>query len=133
MKLKDILSTSEAYAILDSSEAAGCTWTSGGCFILARALNLLYDLPIYAIVESDGNIPHHFVVLRDGRYLDYDGEVVDILRAFRRRENIRARRLEIREYNPSMDGWIVENNIPMDLNASTRLSEFIQEETTKTK
>lgn len=127
MKLKDILASTEAYVILDSSEAVGCTWTSGGCFILARALNLLYGLPIYAIVESDGNIPHHFVVLRNGRYLDYDGEAVHILRAFRRRENVCGRRLELRRYDATMDEWITQNHIPMDLDASTRLAELICE------
>jgi hypothetical protein len=39
MKIKKTLQSKEAYEILDNSNCAGSTWTSGGCAILARALN----------------------------------------------------------------------------------------------
>ena len=84
--LKKAISTKEAYAALD--KGPGGTWTAGGCWTLAHAVNGLVDGELMAIVtpaelelDEDGNeidpgyefrVQH--VVVKVGRqYLDGDG------------------------------------------------------------
>jgi hypothetical protein len=78
MKIKKILQSKEAYEILDNSNCAGSTWTSGGCAILAKALNKISNYPIFIIFNRNYKSPEHFgIKLPNGNILDADGKHKD--------------------------------------------------------
>jgi len=73
--LKKIVRTDAAFEILDNSNCAGSDWGSGGCAILAQALNKLEGYPIYVIYNTKFKGAEHFgVKTPSGRFLDHDGE-----------------------------------------------------------
>lgn len=67
------LKTNKAYEILDNSEANGTTFQSGGCLILADALSLYYDVPLFVVFNTSEKRSEHFVVKVGSMYLDSDG------------------------------------------------------------
>jgi len=85
--MRAILNTDTAYAILDSTEANGSTWCAGGCAILAYALNIAYDYPIYVIYNyTDNQIEHFGVKTPNNTFIDCDGEQREWIRNFQRKE-----------------------------------------------
>lgn len=67
------LKTKKAFDILDESEAHGSTFQYGGCWILADALSIYYDLPIYIVYNDKYDRIEHFVVQIQNDYIDSDG------------------------------------------------------------
>lgn len=101
--LKKILSSDEAYKILDSSEKDLTSWCAGGCAILAFALNKIYNYPVYVIYNTDTDKVEHFIVKNDkGRFVDCDGEHINMLKDFKKREIVKGG-LQIIKYVTGMD------------------------------
>lgn len=124
-KIKKVLDTEEAYSILDSTEAKGSTWTSGGCGILAEALAIALRAEIYAIFNVEKGVVEHLGVrLNDGKYLDYDGPQKNWVRNFKNRELVGDAELKIIKLGPG----IKTGEIPMDRKAAIRLAELIKDE-----
>lgn len=123
--LKKILNSDGAYAILDDSPANGGTWCAGGCAILAHALNMLYGYEVYVIYDHDYHQVDHFIVKTPkGTYMDCDGEQLDILRNFKRKEMFQRpqARLEIMPYKEGLK----ITGIPVDMQASRELADYIK-------
>lgn len=83
-KLKKVLSTSEAYAILDEGVEGADTWLSGGCFLLAKVLVKLFPTAKLMVLmgvnkEQESHSPHlapqpqHALVKIDSSFVDGDG------------------------------------------------------------
>lgn len=73
--LKKIIRTDAAFEILDNSNCAGSDWGSGGCAILAQAINKIKGYPIYVIYNINFKGAEHFgVKTHSGTFLDHDGE-----------------------------------------------------------
>lgn len=124
-KLKKVLDSEEAYSILDSTEAKGSTWTSGGCGILAEALSIALRAEIYVIFNQDKGIVEHLGVrLNNGKFLDYDGPQKNWVRNFKNRELVGDAELKIIKLGPG----IKTGEIPMDRKAAIRLAELIKDE-----
>lgn len=67
------LLTNEAYEILDSApELTGSTWSAGGCYLLARALQRIYGGKLVTVYNVHGQ-PQHVAVQLGNMYLDADG------------------------------------------------------------
>ncbi len=123
--LKKALASAEAYEILDNTAANGSTWCAGGCAILAYALNMLYGYEIYVIYDHDHDQADHFIVKTPkNTYMDCDGEQLDILRNFRRKEffDRPGARLEIMPYKQGMN----IDGIVIDMQASRELADLIK-------
>lgn len=124
--LKNIVNSDAAYEILDSSNCAGSTWTSGGCAILAQALNKLEGYPIYVIYNTKYKGAEHFGVMTpSGSILDADGEHNNEeawLNFFRDNEMPRPGDLIVIPFKSGveMDG------VNFDEEASNRLAELIK-------
>jgi len=87
LKLKGILDSDEAYAILDNY--AGGTWTEGGCAILAFVLSKIYNVPVWVLYNTRKEIAEHFVVqVGENKYMDYDGIHDNMLKDFKENELI---------------------------------------------
>jgi len=122
-KLKKVLDTNEAYEILDSTAAAGSTWTTGGCGILAEALAIVLKAEIYVIFNQDkGIIEHLGVRLKNGKFLDYDGPQKNWVRNFKNRELLGNYNLKIAKLGPEFK----LGEIPMDRKAAIQLAELIK-------
>lgn len=124
--LKRILNSNEAYRILDNSEAEGSTWCAGGCAILAFALNMVYDYPIFIIYDYDWDQIDHFVVKTpNNTYVDCDGEQIDIVKNFKRKEHFERPdvKLGLLPYSKTLKN----NGIVIDMEASKRLAELIKQ------
>jgi RNA:NAD 2'-phosphotransferase (TPT1/KptA family)/8-oxo-dGTP pyrophosphatase MutT (NUDIX family) len=63
--------SNESYAILDSSRASGGTWSAGGCYILAEAVQKEFGGELYAVVADEA--VQHIVVKYGGLFIDADG------------------------------------------------------------
>lgn len=122
--IKKILNSREAYLILDNSNAGESTWCAGGCAILAFALNMVYNYPIYIIYDYDKKQIDHFVVKtpRD-TFIDCDGEQKNIVNNFRKKEHFMnpGVKLGLLPYDDSMN-----TSIPIDMDASQKLAELIK-------
>lgn len=74
-KLREILASDEAYAILD--RAIGGSWLAGGCLLLAKTLRRIQPgseiFVIHRRTPSGGPSPQHCVLGFSGRYVDADG------------------------------------------------------------
>lgn len=122
-KLKKVLDTDEAYKILDSTAAAGSTWSSGGCGILAEALSIALRAEIYVIFNQDKGVVEHLGVrLNNGKFLDYDGPQKNWVRNFKNRELLGDYNLKIVKMGPG----IKLGDIPMDKKAAIQLAELIK-------
>ncbi len=116
-KLKAILKSKEAYQILDGSDAAGTTWTSRGCGILALALSEYFELPMWVIYNVTNKHVEHFVVkLEDGDFVDSDGEHKNMIKDFLNNEIVNGE-LKLIPYNNNLN---IED-IVMDKYAARRL------------
>jgi len=123
----------EAFSILDEV-ADGCDWSSGGCAILAQALNKLFGYPIYVVFNNGFEALENFVVNRGvEHFVVYDGETFidgshvyknerELLRVFEKEENCREGELVVLPYTPelSVDG------IVMDESAAVKLADFLK-------
>lgn len=120
---KSILSSDEAYEILDASLASGTMWTQGGCAILAFALNKAFGYPVYVIYDRSKFQVEHFVVeAPDGSFIDYYGPQKNIVSNFKKREMLYDRDLVLLPYNFYMD----ITDIVIDHEASEKLAELIK-------
>ena len=131
--IRTALQSDEAYRILDESRAAGSTWTSGGCLILAHAiLAILRDGVMVAVYEDlRPLLIHHFAVLRDGLIWDGDGCCREdgFDEHYRRRELIgeRVRHAVIDPARPFASARRGEEEIiPQDLRASDKLATLLR-------
>ncbi len=127
MNIKKILSTKEAYDILDDSNAKYTTWLAGGCKILADALNMVYYSEIYVIYNKKKNVIEHFGVLNDdGNIIDGDGVTKTPkkwLKNFSKNELVELDDLTIKKYIPNEHK---ESGIQTDVNASKKLADLIK-------
>ena len=85
-RLKKYLNSDQAYALLPEDV---CSWISGGCLPLARALvNLLGPEAELRAIGSDTNMHEHVVVVYGSWYFDGDGasHEVTLLRRWRTQE-----------------------------------------------
>jgi hypothetical protein len=77
-RLKHILASEEAYAIIDRTEARGSTWMSGGCAILAFAMHeIIPGAALYALGSNANKVEHVLLRLSDGRFFDGDGVSIE--------------------------------------------------------
>lgn len=124
--IKKIVRTDAAFEILDNSNCAGTDWGSGGCAILAQALNKLEGYPIVVIYNLDYEGPEHFGVMTpSGTILDHDGEhkgAKPWLNFFVNNEHPREGALTVKEFTPDMN----MNGIKFDSEASDKLAELIR-------
>ena len=121
--IKSILNTDAAYQTLDSSSAGKSTWCAGGCAILAYALNILYQYPVYVIYDYDNNQIDHFIVKTPSNtFIDCEGEQQNILKNYRNREGLRDKSLKVLRYNENL----TNNGIFIDMQASQKLAELVR-------
>ncbi len=124
--LKKIVRTDAAFEILDNSNCAGTDWGSGGCAILAQALNKIEGYPIVVIYNLDYEGPEHFgVITPSGTILDHDGEHKNSkswLRFFIENEHYRSGALTFEYYTPDMN----MDGVKFDQEASDKLAELIK-------
>lgn len=124
--LRKIVRTDAAFEILDNSNCAGTDWGSGGCAILAQALNKLEGYPIVVIYNLDYEGPEHFGVMTpSGTILDHDGEHKGAkawVNFFIDNEHYRGGALTVEYYTPDMN----MNGIKFDSEASDKLAELIR-------
>jgi hypothetical protein len=124
--LKKVLETGEAYEILDATEAQGGTWCAGGCAILAHALQMLYGYDVWIIYDHDNRQIDHFAAKTPkNTFVDCDGEQLDILRNFRKKEHYMnpGIQLELMPY----DKTLRNNGIAIDMQASRKLAEYLKQ------
>jgi len=124
--IKKIVNSDAAYEILDNSNCAGSTWTSGGCAILASALNKVKGYPIYVIFNRNFKSPEHFGVMTPtGSIIDADGEhssADEWLQFFKENEFPRVGELIVYPYASGMK----MGEIKFDQRASDELAELIK-------
>ena len=124
--IKKIVHSDEAYNILDNSSCEGSTWTSGGCAILARAINMIEGYPIYVIFNRNYKTPEHFgVKLPDGSIFDVDGQHKNEnswLNFFIKNEIVRPGELVVLPYIDGMD----MGDVIFDDKASIQLANLIK-------
>lgn len=71
--VSDIVNSEEGYKILDSDkELEGTTWSSGGCYVCARAIQRVFGGELITI-ENNKGIAQHVVVKIGDKYVDSDG------------------------------------------------------------
>ena len=127
-KVKDVsyliklLKTKEAYYILDNSKAPDTTFQFGGCWILADALSLYYNLPIYVVYNKKKNIIEHFIVKLNSMFLDSNGiqSKVQIIEKVADDGEYNIMDLGLVEYNKELDS----SDIIKDIDASKKLIEL---------
>jgi hypothetical protein len=124
--IKKIVRSDAAFEILDNSNCAGTDWGSGGCAILAQALNKLEGYPMVVIYNLDYEGPEHFGVMTpSGTIIDHDGEHKGVkawLNFFVSNEHPREGVLTVEYFTPDMD----LNGIKFDSEASDKLAELIK-------
>jgi hypothetical protein len=123
--IRTIIDSDAAYEILDNSGADGGTWCSGGCAILAFALNLAYGFPVYVIFDYDYNQIDHFgVKTPNGAYIDCDGLQHDWLRNFKRKELYQTpnKKIGILPYTKDLR----MTDIVIDMEASKKLAQLFK-------
>lgn len=123
--LRNILDSDDAYAILDSSEGAGGTWMSGGCAILAFALNYVFDYDIYVIVDEYKKVQHFLNKSHDNKFIDYRGQFSNLkfINGWKKYERLYGEYKLVRWNNYKK----YTGGIPIDLDASKKLSRMIQD------
>lgn len=123
--LKKILNSNEAYAILDASKAGECTWSAGGCLILADALEIAFGWPVYGIFCEERDQIEHFMAKSPTGYVDFYGIYQDPIKGFKKEYKWDFPR-PISEYTFSLQKTSFEDEIPKDLDASKKLAELIK-------
>lgn len=126
-KIKNIIRTDDAFSILDKSNCSGSDWGSGGCAILAKALNKLKGYPLYVIYNTKYNSAEHFgVKTNKGTFIDHDGEHKNAkswLSFFLENEMPRLGKLIVVPYKSEK---IDTKGIKFDEEASEKLKDFIK-------
>jgi hypothetical protein len=131
MILHSVLNQDGAYNILDSSTAAGGTWMSRGCVILAEAFSLIYPEGKFLEVRgktrnSVSSQAQHIAFYSDGKVLDGALFVQGI------QNYLSKYRLYERLLNPSGDILNSINDIDInlrdlrDIQASVKLAEYLR-------
>lgn len=121
--LKSVLDSVEAYNILDSSMASGTMWTQGGCAILAFALNKVYGYPVYVIFDNELQQADHFVVKTpNNTFIDYRGEIKDIIKKFKEDEMLWKKDFSLIPYKSGIN----MSDIIIDEKASDELANLIK-------
>jgi hypothetical protein len=126
--LKGLINSKAAFNILDATEASMCDWQEGGCWILADAFSIYFNLPLYVVYNNTSKHVEHFIVhWSKYDYLDSDG--------FQSKETIinkvlkgiypKIDDLEILEYKHEME----TGDIVRDLKASNKLVELFKKYT----
>ncbi len=123
--LKKIIRSDDAFEILDNSNCSGSDWGSGGCAILARALNILEGYPMYVIYNTKFKSAEHFGVKTPNEtFIDHDGEHKNAdkwIEFFLENEIPRKGKLVVIPYDESVD----ITGIKFDEKASKKLSNLI--------
>lgn len=123
VKLLNLIKSKKAFDILDSSKAPETTWQQGGCWILADALSIFYNSPLYVVFNKTLNHVDHFVVQISPRdvFLDSDGFQSAKELIGKTREDIGPKHWdsewEVVEFHDGMN----TGDIPRDLEASQKL------------
>ncbi len=123
-QLKRLLSRRDAYRILDSTSASGGTWLSGGCGLLAVALQrLLPDSTLIGVFE--GPVLHHVAVRYCGRLVDADGVTSsDYGMTLRWLAQEGLREAQIRDI--SLEDLRAQSAIPSDENGINAVAGFLR-------
>ena len=114
-----LLKSKEAYDILDNSKAPDTTFQFGGCWILADALSIYYNLPIYVVYNKKKNIIEHFIVKLNSMFLDSNGiqSKTQIIEKVADDGGYDVMNLDLIEYNKELDS----SDIIKDIEASKKL------------
>ena len=101
----------EAYAVLDEV-APGASFGEGGCWLFARAVQILDGGVLYALVSHQ---VEHVVLAIDGRFVDIDGQwtALEILRRYQPFGLLRL-------------GWLGLGDIPHDEQAAQALAHVLR-------
>lgn len=124
-RVKSLVATDGAYAILDAAIPQGVTWTSGGCAILADALmGLLPAAELVAVYRTDNRHIQHFAVRLGDYYLDADGASrrASLLRRVRA-EQAPGHRARLGVASPAD---LVECEVVHSFEASARLGAYLK-------
>ena len=114
----------EAFSILDEV-ADGCDWSSGGCAILALALNKLFGFSIHVIYNKTYNSPEHFVVNDGETFIDDTGvykDTKELIRLFTKHERPREGELVVLPYTSDLP----VGDIIIDDSVATKLADFLR-------
>lgn len=137
-KIITALKKDEFFELLDSSKAPGTTPMEGACWIVADALNIAFGWPVYAVYNRALEHIEHFVVkVGDNKYLDAMGlqteyellEEMVLIWHLSNRTDITTRDMRIIEYDSDFKN--LTKGIIQDLNASKRIADYLQIETSK--
>lgn len=72
-RIISLINSDKGYAILDADhELSGSTWSAGGCYAFARAMQKIYGGKLKTIVSDEG-IPQHVLLQVGTIYFDSDG------------------------------------------------------------
>lgn len=117
-----ILKSKKAFDILDNANDFDISFQFGGCWILADALSLYYELPIYVVYNKKKKNIEHFVVKINTMYIDSDGIQSDttIMKKVAEDGKYDINDLEVIEYNKKMNS----SDIIRDLDTSKKLVEL---------
>lgn len=139
MDIKKLVNSKKAYRILDGSNARNTTWLSGGCKILADALNIAFGYTQCVIYNTKLNFVEHFGVINNSdQVIDGDGITENIEKwviNFANNESVNLDDIVGKIYNEETDQIV---GIPSDYEASKKLAELfkiygvIEEEVLKT-
>lgn len=121
---KSVIKSKEAFDILDKSKAKDTTFQFGGCWILADALSIYYNQPIFVIFNDKLNRVEHFVVQINTSYIDSDGiqSNQELINKVAKDGSYNKNDLSLIPYNPKMN----TTNIPTDIATSNKLVELFK-------
>jgi hypothetical protein len=122
-RLKKILATKAAYAILDSTDAKGGTWLAGGCGLLADALaEYCPSGEVWAVWNRRNQRVEHFVYNKGNMFYDGDGAATGegVLRKMRELEHVRDP-ITLRPPHPDLYSGHF-SNVVHDPDASSKLA-----------
>ncbi len=73
-KFKKRVKSKKWYKILDESKVSGSTFQCGGCWVMADALSMYFEVPLYVVYnETDNRVEHFVVKLNKDCFMDSEG------------------------------------------------------------
>ena len=123
-KVLKILKSNSGYEILDNSVANGTDYQSGACWIMADALSIYYNLPVYVVFNNKENRVEHFVVRAGSQYLDSDGyqSKQELINKTKDDGFYKHNNFDVVEYKEGMN----TSNIIRDISTSKKLVALLQ-------
>ena len=140
-KLKKVLSTDEAYAILDRAFPQGVdTWTAGGCYLLARALMRIVPNAELMVLrgltkeqeqtkEFTEPQPEHVLIKLSSSLIDGDGVSTEraLIQRWKKYEGL-VGKCWVEPYNPAKHkaDYLDLGNTPEFKKTEIELSEYLE-------